>query len=295
MERWLEELGEEEAEALLRADNAPPGLCLRIDPAVIGRSPALEILAKAGAEARPGLYSPQAVYAPGGSRAEVEKLLPANAATPQSEAAQTVGFVVAPRPGARVLDLCAGVGGKTTHLTELMEAGGSVVAVDLSPDRVRIGRAAAEQRGLKIVRFHQADAAVRPIKGLGLEPFEAVLVDAPCTGSGTLGSRPDLRWRLGPRDPARMAVLQNRLLLSGAGLVAPGGSLVYATCSLFREENQEVVEAFLAASPNFDLEDPGPFLPPSLRPPGGPPGLPPHPAPDPRPGWILRRPHGKIA
>jgi len=282
VERWLRELGEEEAEALLRADNLPPGLCLRINPLVIGRDQAMALLAKAGAEARPGLYSPQAVYAPGLSRAEAEGLLPAKAAAPQAEAAQVVGLVVGPRPGERVLDLCAGVGGKTTHLAELMEGRGLITAVDLSPDRVRTGRAAAEQRGLGMVRYLQADATARPIKGLDPEPFQAVLVDAPCTGSGTLGPRPDLRWRLGPPDPARMAALQSRLLLSGAGLTASGGRLVYATCSLFAEENQEVVEAFLAAHPDFSLEDPRPFLAPSLRP-----------LADPR-GWLQTRPqsHG---
>jgi len=263
VERWLEELGEEETRALLAANNTPPGLCLRVrlEP---GREALAARLAEAGLETRPGLYSPQALYAPGSNLERLEEVAP-GLFTAQAEAAQLVGLAAAPPAGGRVLDLCAGVGGKTGHLAELMADRGLVLALDKDAGRLEVGRERLARLGLKSVRFQAADV-LQALPPEASEPFDAVLVDAPCSGLGVLRGRPEVRWRLSPQDPARLARLQTALLGAAADLVRPGGTLVYATCSLLGEENQAVVSAFLAARADFEVEPLADLVPPSVRP-----------------------------
>jgi len=264
IERWLGELGEDEARALLAANNAPPVLCLRARLAP-GREELASRLAEAGIETRPGRYSPQALYAPGSNLERLEAAA-AGLFTAQAEAAQLVGLAVAPPAGGRVLDLCAGVGGKTGHLAELMADRGLVLALDKDAGRLELGRERLARLGLKSVRFQAADVLqALPPEASG-QPFDAVLVDAPCSGLGVLRGRPDVRWRLSPRDPARLARLQSALLGAAADLVRPGGVLVYVTCSLLSEENQAVVSAFLAAGADFEVEPLAAVVPPSVRP-----------------------------
>lgn len=266
VKRWIRELGEERAEALLRADNLPPGLCLRINPLAAERAQVLERLEAAGLEPSLGRYGLQAVNVPGGSVVRVEEALGGPALfQAQSEAAQAVAPLAAPRPGQRILDLCAGVGGKSLHLAELSRDRAEIVALDVSAPRVRTGERAVERAGLSSIRYLKGDALkIGPEELGGL--FDAVLIDAPCTGSGVLAGRPDIRWRLRPKSPARMARIQDSLLEAGARLTRPGGVLVYATCSLFEEENRDRIRGFLARHPEFAPEDPSPLLPEPLRP-----------------------------
>ena len=268
VERWIKEFGPQKAEALLQAHNRRPGLCLRINPLAASQEEIVERLNKAGLEAHPGKYSPQAVVTPKGTTAAVEEALGSGGRVlfqAQSEAAQTVAFMVAIRPGWRILDLCAGVGGKTLHLAELTKDKGAITALEISAQRAEAGAKAVARAGLSSIRYLKGDALKAGPDLLGREPFEAVLIDAPCSGSGVLATRPDIRWRLRAKDPARTA-LQDGLLEAGASQVAPGGVLVYATCSLFKEENQDRVQAFLARHLEFEPQDPRPLLPETLRP-----------------------------
>jgi 16S rRNA (cytosine967-C5)-methyltransferase len=153
--------------------------------------------------------------------------------TVQDETSMKVAPLLAPRPGERVLDLAAAPGGKTTHLAELMGGRGLVVAVDL-PERIRLVREAAKRLGLENIRCLAGDAANVAF----LAPFDAILLDAPCSNTGVLARRPDVRWRLRERDIAGAAEIQRRLLLNAARLLKPGGRLVYSTCSLEPEENK---------------------------------------------------------
>src|SRR5581483_8287325 len=154
----------------------------------------------------------------------------------------------------RVLDLCAAPGGKTTHLAALMGDRGEIVAVEQHR-----GRAAALERTASRLRA----ASVRVEVGDAVEPrrdgpFDQVLVDPPCSGLGTLQSRPDLRWRVGRAGPdsiAELATLQARILAAGAAVVAPGGALVYSVCTISTAEGPAVVEAFLRDHPDFKIED----------------------------------------
>ncbi len=169
--------------------------------------------------------------------------------TVQDPSATSAARLLAPVPGQRVLDLCAAPGTKSTHLAELMENRGQVVAVDSHPERLERIAPAANRLGLSIIEPVLVDESGEDLPS---GPFDAVLVDVPCSNTGVLGKRPEARWRLEPNEPTRLAELQLRLLEQAAGTVAPGGRLVYSTCSVEPVENDQVVSRFLDNRPDFE-------------------------------------------
>jgi 16S rRNA (cytosine967-C5)-methyltransferase len=155
---------------------------------------------------------------------------------PQSRASQLVAPIVDPRPGERVLDLCAAPGGKTTHLAALMEGIGEVVAVERHPQRAKALKATCERMRAANVTVVTADA-----KDFDAEQgFDRVLLDPPCSGLGTLSSHPDLRWRVSPADIDRLAAEQDDLLAAARRALRPGGTLVYSICTLSPREERLV-------------------------------------------------------
>lgn len=160
--------------------------------------------------------------------------------------------MLAPAPGAVVIDCAAAPGGKATHLAELVGRDGRVLALDLNFAGLRNARALAARLRHANVFFARADTSVAP--PLRLASFDYVLLDAPCTGTGTMRAHPEIRWRLRPWDFARMAALQAQMLESAASLVRPGGAIVYAVCSLAPEEGPGVVQAFLAHHREFEVD-----------------------------------------
>lgn len=169
----------------------------------------------------------------------------------QDLASQAIGQVCSPRVGQRWWDACAGGGGKTLHLAGLMEGKGSVLATDVRRAKLEELRRRARRAGLCNIR-------VRPWSGEAPDPrqaaFDGVLVDVPCSGSGTWRRNPDARWRIEPETLDELVALQGRLLAAAAQAVRPGGALVYATCSLLARENEGQIAAFLAARSDFSLE-----------------------------------------
>jgi 16S rRNA (cytosine967-C5)-methyltransferase len=173
---------------------------------------------------------------------------------PQSEVSQMVARMLASREGAIVADLAAAPGGKTTHLAELAGASGRVIGLDLNFGGLRNARALTARLGVRNAAFVCADsAAAVPMRS---RCADGVLLDAPCTGLGTLREHPEIRWRVGPGDPARMSVLQARMLANAAAVVRPGGALVYSVCSVAPAEGEQVVRAFLRDFPEFRLAPP---------------------------------------
>jgi 16S rRNA (cytosine967-C5)-methyltransferase len=171
----------------------------------------------------------------------------------QSRASMLVARIVAPRHGARVLDLCAAPGGKTTHLAALMEDQGEIVAVERHPGRARALEETCRRMRATCVRVRVQDATT-----LELEPtFDHVLLDPPCSGLGTLQSRPDRRWRASPESVAELASLQAQLLGVAAAATSPGGTLVYSVCTISRRESAELLEGFLEAHPEWEVESLG--------------------------------------
>lgn len=254
-EMWWRERGAQRARAMLRVVNDPAESAIRVNTL---RSSAAEVAGQltVAHHGAPGL--PEGLVLKGPFDLRASALFRGGAIMPQSRASMLVSRVVAPAPGQRVLDLCAAPGGKTTHLAALMDGAGHQLAVERHP-----GRAAALQRtcrrmGCSLVSVQVADAAVihdaRPDLA---RAFDRVLVDPPCSGLGTLQSRPDLRWRASPDAIPELAELQGRILAAGAAALRGGGTLVYSVCTISAAEGVRVVDDFLRANPDFSVEDLG--------------------------------------
>ena len=246
---WWQELGAPDARALLATVNEPAENALRANSLVTDAAGLVAMLPVAASA--PG-EPPEAVVAFEPFDVAASEPWRTGACMPQARASMLVAHVVAPRRGERVLDLCAAPGGKTTHLAALMDATGELVAVERHPGRAAALARTCERMHAGNVRVVAADA-VRPPDG----QFDRVLLDPPCSGLGTLRSRPDLRWRVSPDDVAQLASRQARLLSAAAAKVSPGGTLVYSTCTISPDENERQIETFLEANPDFGADDLG--------------------------------------
>ncbi len=248
LDRW----GWEETRAWLAADQEQPRTALRANTPRIDRAGLRVLLAPLGLEMADHPLSPESLVLAGWSgRGSAPPGQDEGLWQRQDPGATALTHLLGVAPGQRVLDLCAGAGGKTGHLAALMAGQGELIAVEPSPGRLRALGGNLARLGVSCARPVQADGRALPA---GLDPFDRILLDAPCTGLGVLGRRPDLRWRRGPADPARLAGLQLELALAAADLLAPGGALLYATCTVTRAENEAVVEALLAGRPELRLE-----------------------------------------
>lgn len=239
--RWIGRLGEAGAAALVAANLRRPQLYLR--PVRTDVAAAVHALTAAGMQVEPVDGAPDAVRVIEGS---VVEALAAGPAIVQDPAAGLVARFVDPAPGATVLDLCAAPGGKAVALADF---GAHVIAADRSIERT--GRLAANVRRLPPLPI---DVVVADARRPAVPVADVVLLDAPCTGTGTFRRHPDGKWRVEPADLASLVALQCDLLRSAAAVTAPGGLLVYATCSLEPEENEAQVDRFLEETPEFTLE-----------------------------------------
>lgn len=263
VELWLAEIGPVETEALLAANNTAAPTAVRVNRARAEPAAVIEALARARVVARPTSYAADAL---GIELVGDPAALPGHRDgwfTVQGEASQLVGALVGAAPGDRVLDACAAPGGKSTFIAERLQGRGMVVAVDRNAAGLRHLHAEASRLGLSTLAALRADAVAPPLRPQAL--FDAVLVDAPCSGLGTLRQHPDIKWRRQPASVGELARLQAALLAAGAGHVRPGGALVYATCTISRAENDDVVARFLAGHAEFVGDDPTPLLPPAAR------------------------------
>lgn len=260
--RLVRRLGWDAARARLEANNRPAPMVLR--PNLLRTTPeklSRRLLAE-GVQTAPGLFLPRALRVTLG-RAQRTGAFREGLFWIQDEGSQLVSELLATSPGTRMADLCAAPGTKTFALAERSAEGGVVVASDRHERRLR--RLAADLARLGFdgcVLPVVADAAGRaPFRG----GFDAVLVDAPCSGTGTLGRRPEIRWRIAPEQFAWLAARQASILETAAGLVRPGGEIVYSVCSLEPEEGPDVLRRFLAEHTGFEIEDPAPRLPDAAR------------------------------
>jgi 16S rRNA (cytosine967-C5)-methyltransferase len=246
---WWEELGAQEACALMACDNEPGEVALRANTLV---GDAAELAARLPVRTHSDPAIPEAVVLEEPFDSHASELWQQGAFIAQSRAAMRVAHALAPVPGERVLDLCAAPGGKSTHLAALMQGSGEIVAVER--DRGRAGALARTARRLRCTNIHVelGDAgAARPERAV----FDRVLVDPPCSGLGTLQARADLRWRVTPAAVAQMAAVQAGILAAGAAALRPGGVLVYSTCTISATENERLIAAFLDSQPEFTLDD----------------------------------------
>ncbi len=245
---WWDALGAAAMPALLARCNEPAEHSLRANT-LVGDAASLAAGVPV-ATSVPGEPA-EAVIALEPFDAHASELWRAGALMPQSRAAMLVAHACDPQPGERVLDLCAAPGGKTTHLAALMEARGELVAVERHPGRARSLRRTTQRMRATNVVVEVADAGA-PV---GRGQFDRVVLDPPCSGLGTLQSRPDLRWRASPGAVAQLAAEQARLLSTAAAALAPGGTLVYSTCTISPEENERQIDSFLAVNDDFAALD----------------------------------------
>jgi 16S rRNA (cytosine967-C5)-methyltransferase len=250
VERWLDRHGVEATESFLQFNNQPAPLTLAANR-LRGTRDTLAVRLR-----DEGIESSATAVAPYGLRTSDARVLSSDAfragdAVVMDEASQIVPELVLAPAGARVLDACAAPGGKTLALAAQVGETGVVVAADVRPRRVRLLSATMVRTGATRVRVvHTADRGHLPFQ---LERFDRVLVDAPCSGLGTIRRDPDIRWRRTPDDLPELAAAQRDLLTRVSPLVAHGGRLIYSTCSSEPDENEAVVHAFLAEHPHFVL------------------------------------------
>jgi 16S rRNA (cytosine967-C5)-methyltransferase len=262
---WLDErltarFGAEQIDALAVALNRPAPLDLRVNPMKATRDEVLQQLAADELPAAATALSPLGIRLKNKPALNRNALFTSGAIEVQDEGSQLLGFLLQPKRGEMVADFCAGAGGKTLLLGALMRSTGRLYAFDVSEKRLGNFKPRLARSGLSNVHpvriEHERDIKIKRLAG----KMDRVLVDAPCSGLGTLRRNPDLKWRQSEQSIAELTVKQASILASAATLVKPGGRLVYATCSLLAEENDLIADAFLAAHPEFVEADAGTIL-----------------------------------
>jgi 16S rRNA (cytosine967-C5)-methyltransferase len=263
--RLLQQYGFDEARKICEANNSVAPMVLRVNTLAATASEVLKWLEEQEIAASPSPYLPEAVRI-SGLRRDVSHLeiFRKGWVQVQDEASQLVSLLASPRPGERVMDLCAGFGGKSTHLAILMENRGKITAVDKSAWKLEDLRENAARQGVDIIDTHACDALDLSPEGAGT--YDRVILDAPCTGSGTIRRNPDIKWRCHPKDPFRSSRVQSSLLDHAALFVNPGGVLIYSTCSIFDEESTQVAAQFGESHPEWSREPAVDFIPESCRP-----------------------------
>ena len=253
VDRWVRQWGEEEALSLCQANNTVAPTVLRANRLQTSRKRAIEELHREGITVEKTTCAPEGLIV-----REAGKSLRDTVAyrqglfQVQDEASQMIARLVNPVAGETILDLCTGMGGKATHLAEIMENRGRIIAVDLRKGKLRQLQDLAKRLTVRIIEPVAADATA-DLGNVDHESCDRVLVDVPCSGLGTLRRCPEIKWRLTPEILQSNTRLQKKLLDRAGNYVKPGGRLIYSTCSIMPEENEEIVEAFLATHPEFHL------------------------------------------
>lgn len=259
--KWFKRFGLEELERLLQASNIKPPLVIRVNPLKVSREDFLKYLQEEVLpSAEPCQYSPYGIVLKN-FKGDITKLKGFELGwfSVQDSASQLVGFLLDPKPGELILDACAGVGGKTSHLAELTQGQAEIMAFDLYGFRLKKLKENFNRLGLREPKVFEGDV-VEGLKKLQIESFDRILLDAPCTGTGIIRRHPDIKWVRREGDFKENFKRQLSLLLRVAPYLKKGGRLLYATCSLEPEENEEVIFAFLEKHPNFSLQNPLPLL-----------------------------------
>jgi len=248
IERWSQSFGLAEATAFAEANNQAAPVSFRVSGKHTDANELIQRLRAAGADVSQSTIAKDAWVISGGTTL-LRGLAREGRVYLQDEASQLVAQALAPQSGERVLDLCAAPGGKTTHMAHLTRSQATIIACDLYQHRLRAVFDAVRLQQIDGVHCAVLDGQ-QPLPFVQ-DSFERVLLDAPCSGTGTLRRNPEIRWRISAADIRELATRQKQLLFSAAKAVKPGGRLVYSTCSVEREENEEVIAAWLESHPPF--------------------------------------------
>lgn len=252
-DKWVNEKGRDFTEAIFSAQNNFPDINIRVNTLKICRNDLIESLVREGIKARPLSWSPQGIILEGfRGRVDALEAFKKGLFQVQDQAAQVVSYLLSVCQGDRVLDICAGFGGKSSHLAELMEGKGQVISLDNNKGRLIKLVESAERLGIKNIRPVEADAS-GPLSSLFQYRFNRVILDAPCSGLGVISRHPDIKWNRKKEDISRLAAMQKTFLNSAASVVEKGGEILYVVCTISREENEGVVKDFLEANSDISL------------------------------------------
>jgi len=235
---------------MLRAHNTGMPSYFRVNTSKVSVKEIMDIFRSFRLEVDKIPNLPTCIYFRSGQNFFPSKEFEAGWVTPQDYSTQLVAHILAPKPGESVLDLCCGRGTKATHAAEIMGGRGRVVACDIYDSKIQLLEAEKQRLGFDFIEARAVDVT----EGPDLGEFDRVLLDAPCSGTGTFRRRPELKQRITVESLRNLIKLQRKLLGAAAGYVRPGGRLVYATCSVLQEENDDVVEHFLAAHDDFSVD-----------------------------------------
>jgi 16S rRNA (cytosine967-C5)-methyltransferase len=251
VERWIAAYGEKETIRICEAGNEAPHATVRVNRLRTSREAMLSEMAEAGLAVRPSRLCPDVIVAERAGNLANTPWYRDGLISVQDESAALVSRVAAPRPGMTVLDCCAAPGGKTAHMAELMANRGRIIAADIHPHKRLLIEEQMTRLGIGIVETVTADA-VELDRLYPEQSMDIVVLDAPCSGLGVIRRKPEIKWNRQPDQVTALAGLQQRLLQTASRLVKPGGVLVYSTCTIAREENEEMIGRFLADHPAFE-------------------------------------------
>ncbi|WP_232319699.1 SAM-dependent methyltransferase [Prosthecochloris sp. HL-130-GSB] len=254
MERWIERYGEEQVRRITDYDNTTPLSGLRINRLKTGRADLVDAMKKASGKVIPTRLE-DFIFTENFSSSE--PFIRNGMVTVQNPAQGLSCLLLEPCPGEDILDMCAAPGGKTTYIAELMENRGSITAIDLYPNKCRKIMQRSDALGIDIIDTVTADATTFSTNRL----FDRILIDAPCSGSGVLARKAELRWNISTEKIHELTLLQQKLLDNAATLLKPGGVLVYSTCSIEEEENMLRISDFLQKHSGFTLDSSSLVLP----------------------------------
>lgn len=254
VEGWVRDFGLESTLLLCQCNNLKPPHTIRVNTLKISREELQKKFKAMGIEAHPTPFSPEGLILGEGFYPVGNPLFAQGMYFIQDESSQIVAHILAPRAGERILDTCAAPGGKTTHLAQLMRNQGHIIGIDRFRSKLRRLQENFLRMGISIIDPIAADA-LGPLPFPNIPFLDRILVDAPCTGLGILHRHPEIKWRRKPEDSRRLQKIQLRILNNAASYLKPDGILVYSTCTLTHEENQDVVESFLKEHPDFQLEN----------------------------------------
>ncbi len=257
--RWVKFFGVEETLALCRSNNEPPPLCIRVNLKYTERELVAKALEFQCKKIEPSLWLPECLRLE--TTTDVTRLngFISGLFTVQDEGAMVVPYLLEPKPKDVIIDACAAPGGKTTHIAELTKDEAEIIAVDSHPSRLKLVEENA--RRLKLFQIKTMLGDWTELASQFVNSADKVLIDAPCSGTGTLRRKVDARWRKSDELITQLRELQTKLIEASATVVKKNGIIVYATCSLEPEEDEEVVKSFLERHPEFVLEDANTFLP----------------------------------
>ena len=256
---FVDEFGLDAAKKICAVNNTEPPLCLRVNFLKATREEILSELEKFSAQVEPSKLTAEGIICYSHGALDTFKSLKSGLCQVQDESSMTVAPMLDPKPDEFIIDCCAAPGGKTTHIAELMKNRGRIIAADIYDVKLEHIRQNAKRLGIKIIEPILLDA--REIGEKYFEQADKVLVDAPCSGLGVIRRKADIRWKKNSAEIDELPKLQLEILNSASKAVKRGGTLLYSTCTIIRRENEDVVEKFLAANPNFKLIDTKKFLP----------------------------------